>query len=187
VEVIMIWYTNYKLSQSLSKNMPRIVPPSDSVHEVMDATYNYGVLIGNEMANINTLEGGVDLADQNESKRVKDLIAAIASPQGYFSRIIVAQDGTVLEGQHRLEAARMLGWSQVPIVRVADFGQVYNARAMEQAAFNSGLRGDQVAYLIRQAMETIRKAGSPQKAMKDYDMPPQYAKAWQSVLQAAGE
>jgi len=164
----------------------KIIPPRDNMRMILDGCFNYGIIVGPEMADINTLEGGVELSDPQEVSRIDKLIKDISSPSGYFERILVEANGSVLEGQHRLEAARKLGWPQVPILRVADFSQIYNVMAMEQSAMNIGkLNHDRAFYLVREAIECIQKSGSPQKALADYEMSPDLQLAWEAVMQSA--
>lgn len=175
----------YKVSQ-FGSIPTKIIPPRENINKILSGCFNYGVIIGPQMANTNELTGGVELSDPEESARVDNLVKAISSPGGYFERILVSADGDVIEGQHRFEAAKKMGWPQIPIFRVADFSHIYNTDAMHRAAMNVGkMNHDRAFYLVRQAIDTIQKAGSPEKALSMYQMPPELEPAWQAVMQAA--
>jgi GNAT superfamily N-acetyltransferase len=161
-----------------------VKPPTDDVYEVMDATFNYGKLGGNKTIPIDQLTGGVRMNDPTEARRVKELADKISSPEGYISRIIVDDSGNVLEGQHRLEALRLLGEKNVPVAVIEDLSNKYDISAM-QNAIQGKLRSDQSNQLIRQAIDTLEEAGSVEKALSDYSMPPMFQQPFQDVIRAS--
>ncbi len=84
--------------------------PSDSVvRSAATGTYEGATSTKNEVAAVDSLEGGVRLNDPKERARVDALKQSLQDPNGYFERVVVDGDGNVIEGQHRLEAARELG------------------------------------------------------------------------------
>jgi hypothetical protein len=161
-----------------------VKPPTDDVYEVMDATFNYGKLGGNKTIPIDQLTGGVRMNDPTEARRVKELADKISSPEGYISRIIVDDSGNVLEGQHRLEALRLLGEKNVPVAVIEDLSNKYDISAM-QNAIQGKLRSDQSNQLIRQAIDTLEEAGSVEKALSDYSMPPMFQQPFQDAIRAS--
>jgi hypothetical protein len=161
-----------------------IKPPTDDVYEVMDATFNYGKLGGNKTIPIDQLTGGVRMSDPTEARRVKELADKISSPEGYISRIIVDDSGNVLEGQHRLEALRLLGEKNVPVAVIEDLSNKYDISAMENA-IQGKFRSDQSNQLIRQAIDTLEEAGSVEKALSDYSMPPMFQQPFQDAIRAS--
>jgi hypothetical protein len=161
-----------------------VKPPTDDVYEVMDATFNYGKLGGNKTIPIDQLTGGVRMSDPTEARRVKELADKISSPEGYISRIIIDDSGNVLEGQHRLEALRLLGEKNVPVAVIEDLSNKYDISAMENA-IQGKFRSDQSNQLIRQAIDTLEEAGSVEKALSDYSMPPMFQQPFQDVIRAS--
>jgi len=161
-----------------------VKPPTDDVYEVMDATFNYGKLGGNKTIPIDQLTGGVRMSDPTEARRVKELADKISSPEGYISRIIVDDSGNVLEGQHRLEALRLLGEKNVPVAVIEDLSNKYDISAMENA-IQGKFRSDQSNQLIRQAIDTLEEAGSVEKALSDYSMPPMFQQPFQDAIRAS--
>ena len=161
-----------------------VKPPTDDVYEVMDATFNYGKLGGNKTIPIDQLTGGVRMSDPTEARRVKELADKISSPEGYISRIIVDDSGNVLEGQHRLEALRLLGEKNVPVAVIEDLSNKYNISAMENA-IQGKFRSDQSNQLIRQAIDTLEEAGSVEKALSDYSMPAIFQQPFQDAIRAS--
>ena len=161
-----------------------VKPPTDDVYEVMDATFNYGKLGGNKTISIDKLTGGVRMSDPTEARRVKELADKISSPEGYISRIIVDDSGNVLEGQHRLEALRLLGEKNVPVSVIEDLSNKYDISAMENA-IQGKLHPDQVTQLVREAIDTMEEAGSVEKALSDYSMPARFQQPFQDAIRAS--
>jgi ParB-like chromosome segregation protein Spo0J len=161
-----------------------VKPPTDDIYEVMDATFNYGKSGGNKTIPIDQLTGGVRMSDPTEARRVKELADKISSPEGYISRIIVDDSGNVLEGQHRLEALRLLGEKNVPVSVIEDLSNKYDISAMENA-IQGKFRSDQSTQLVRQAIDTLEEAGSVEKALSDYSMPPMFQQPFQDAIRAS--
>lgn len=162
----------------------KVKPATDDVYEVMDATFNYGKLGGNKTIPIDKLTGGVRMTDPTETKRVKELASKISSPDGYISRIIVDDAGNVLEGQHRLEALRLLGEKNVPVSVIEDLSNKYDISAMENA-IEGKFRSDQSNQLIRRAIDTLEEAGSIENALSDYSMPAIFQQAFKDAIKAS--
>jgi hypothetical protein len=186
-----VWERIQNEKQSLPEQSPYpqqaalpVKPPTDDVYEVMDATFNYGKLGGNKTIPIDQLTGGVRMSDPTEARRVKELADKISSPEGYISRIIIDDSGNVLEGQHRLEALRLLGEKNVPVAVIEDLSNKYDISAMENA-IQGKFRSDQSNQLIRQAIDTLEEAGSVEKALSDYSMPPMFQQPFQDAIRAS--
>jgi len=162
----------------------KVKPPTDDVYEVMDATFDYGKLGGNKNLPIDQLIGGVRMSDPTEAKRVKELAAKISSDNGYISRIIVDDQGNVLEGQHRLEALRLLGEKNVPVAIIEDLSNKYNIPAMRKS-LEGQLRSDNVGQMVKRAIDAIEESGSVDKALTDFAMPAQFQKPFEDALRAS--
>ena len=162
----------------------RVKPPTDDVYEVMDATFEYAKLGGNKTLPIDQLTGGVRMTDPKEVKRVKDLAEKISSPDGYVSRIIVDDLGNVLEGQHRLEALRLLGEKNVPVAVIQDLSNKYDIPAMKKA-LEGKFRSDETRQLLKHSIDTLEEAGSIDKALSDFAMPARYQKPFEDAIKAS--
>ena len=162
----------------------RVKPPTDDVYEVMDATFEYAKLGGNKTLPIDKLSGGVRMTDPKEVKRVKDLAEKISSPDGYVSRIIVDDLGNVLEGQHRLEALRLLGEKSVPVAVIEDLSNKYNIPAMKKA-LEGKFRSDETRQLLKHSIDTLEEAGSIDKALSDFAMPARFQKPFEDAIKAS--
>ena len=162
----------------------RVKPPTDDVYEVMDATFEYAKLGGNKTLPIDQLTGGVRMTDPEEVKRVKDLAEKISSPDGYVSRIIVDDLGNVLEGQHRLEALRLLGEKNVPVAVIQDLSNKYDIPAMKKA-LEGKFRSDETRQLLKHSIDTLEEAGSIDKALSDFAMPARYQKPFEDAIKAS--
>lgn len=162
----------------------KVKPPTDDIYEVMDSTFNYAKVGGNKTLPIDQLTGGVRMTDPNEAKRVKELADKISSPEGYVSRIIVDDLGNVLEGQHRLEALRLLGEKNVPVAVIENLGNKYNIPAMEKA-FAGKFRSDEARQLLKHSIDALEESGSVEKALSDYQMPARFQGAFQDAIKAS--
>ena len=162
----------------------KVKPPTDDVYEVMDATFEYAKLGGNKTLPIDQLTGGVRMTDPKEVKRVKDLAEKISSPDGYVSRIIVDDLGNVLEGQHRLEALRLLGEKNVPVAVIQDLSNKYDIPAMKKA-LEGKFRSDETRQLLKHSIDTLEEAGSIDKALSDFAMPARYQKPFEDAIKAS--
>ncbi len=152
----------------------------------MEANCDHGIVVGKQLAVVNRLKGGTNISDPRELARINDLIAKITSPRGYWERPIVDEEGNVVEGQHRLEVARRLGWTKVPILRIMDLGRVYGYNEMKSAAMKANpMGGDQIHQIVCHALDTLhQEGGSVEKAM-EYSLGPAYDPAFHAALQAA--
>jgi hypothetical protein len=162
----------------------RVKPPTDDVYEVMDATFEFAKLGGNKTLPIDQLTGGVRMTDPKEVKRVKELAEKISSPDGFVSRIIVDDLGNVLEGQHRLEALRLLGEKNVPVSVIEDLSNKYDIAAMKKA-LEGKFRSDETRQLLKHSIDTLEEAGSIDKALSDFAMPARYQKPFEDAIKAS--
>ena len=170
-------------------NIPvKIIEPKENIYELMDANFWHGIIVGKYVVNTNSLRGGIRTTDSREQQRVQQLAEKISSPQGYFERIVVDEENDVIEGQHRFEAAKLLKWPQIPILKVADLGRVYGYEVMQQAvnkAKTIPLHPEQINQIVRYAMDAIYQSGSKEKAITDYEMPSQLMLLFQAAINAA--
>jgi hypothetical protein len=148
---------------------PKVKPPSDNVANVRQANFQYPKTIGNQTVAIDKLSGGVRMSDPNEVKRVKALADQIASPEGYISRIIVDHNNNVIEGQHRLEALRQLGITDVPVWKIEEMADTMPVDKMEAAVQAIGsIHPDHVGQLVSHALEHISEEGIDMARQMNY-------------------
>jgi hypothetical protein len=159
-----------------------IKPYGGSLNELAAATSPYMRAAGNKTMPIDKLTGGVAMHDPAEVKRVQELVSKMQSPEGYFSRIAVDDAGAVLEGQHRLEAARMMGGKKVPVSVLQDLSRGYNVKAAEDVL--TGLHPDQRKQLVMNALEMAHEAGGPSRALQTYDLPRGFEQYYRAALNA---
>lgn len=162
----------------------KVKPPTDDVYEVMDSTFDFAKLGGNKTLPIEQLNGGVRMTDPNEAKRVKELADKISSPDGYVSRIIVDDLGNVLEGQHRLEALRLLGEKNVPVAVIENLANKYDIPAMKKA-LEGKFRSDEARQLLKHSIDALEESGSVEKALIDFEMPAKYQAPFQDAIKAS--
>jgi len=160
----------------------KVRPPSDNVANVRDANFQYPRTIGNQNVSIGDLRGGVRF-DKQETQRVNQLAAKIASPEGYISRIIVDHNNNVIEGQHRLEALRKLGAKEVPVYKIEDLADTMPVAKMESAMQSVGaIHSDHVHQLMGHALEHIAEDGLDGARKMNYGA---FQKFYDAALDAA--
>lgn len=166
---------------------PKIVkdirPSTDDVYKVMEANTTAGKVIGDKMMPINKLNGGVTAA-ADDARRVDKLVKEMSSPEGYVSRLIVDDVGNVIEGQHRLEALRKMGVSEVPVTQYADLERAVPYREMRDAAAAQGVHPDQANQIAKQLAEIYADEGGDMAEVMQYSAPKGFEKAWDAAISA---
>lgn len=162
--------------------------PREDLHAVMEANMEYGVIVGPMWEATAKLHGGADMGQPSESERVKKLAAQISGFGGYWERPIVDEENTVIEGQHRVEAAAHLGYKKVPIMRVMDLGRIYGMDEMAlaaKAAIKGPLHQDQLRQIVGYALNTLYdEKGNVAEAL-EYTVAPAYNDAFHAAINAA--
>lgn len=157
----------------------KIKPPSDNVSEVAQSS---GLTAGkkNTTKPISELSGGVDLKQEKERRRVDKLKEEITSEGGYISRLIVSKDGEVIEGQHRLEALRELGFTEVPVVELLgpdDF--ISDVIGLRKAIEDAGLKSvTSQNELVDNITEILVDEKGDVSQLEFYEAPKGYEKPW---------
>lgn len=168
-----------ELNQSVALNDIR--PPTENISTVGSSNFTDFTVIGNETMNIDNLQGGVN---PDETARVKQLAAEILSPEGYFSRIIVEPNGNVIEGQHRLEALRLLGIIDVPVFVLKDKHGEMPVLEMKKAIHAiGGLPYDHVNQVISQIADMLEDVGSAKAIVDEYELSQEFKKYFIAALQ----
>jgi hypothetical protein len=162
--------------------------PRESVEEVLEANMDYGIIVGPMWEFLSKLQGGVNLGDPSETARVTKLASQISGFGGYWERPIVDEDGNVIEGQHRISAARHLGYKKIPIMRVMDLGRFYGMQQMYEAAkaqLKISLHPDQIRQIVTNALDTLyQEKGNVEEALS-YGIGPSYDPAFHAAISAA--
>jgi GNAT superfamily N-acetyltransferase len=159
-----------------------VKPSPDDPNEVADAIGN-ARFVGNKKISIDKLVGGVDLSQKSERARVDKLIEKITSDDGYIARIVVDQNGNVLEGQHRLEALREIGATDVPVSVVEVLSDVVSVADLEKAIDAVQSIGFyQKQDLIKNFLEILADEKQDIQEVKLYEEPSGYQKAWRAMI-----
>ena len=155
----------------LTDDLP-IVSPKENIRTVLDSNYESGRLVGNETVPIEELFGGVG-REKSDLRRVRELVDKMKSPDGYIERLIVDQDGNVVEGQHRLSALRELGIKNVPITRVADnMAGIDVPKTKDAIRAVGGMHSDNINRTVANVAEILREKGSASAVREAYDLTP---------------
>lgn len=161
-----------------------IRPSTDDVFSVMRANTTAGRVVGDRMRPISELTGGVSQA-ADDQLRVKKLAEAMSSPEGYVSRLVVDDAGNVIEGQHRLEALRALGVTEVPVTEYQDFGRDLSLPSLSQAASAAQeIHPDQANQIAANLAEIYADEGGDLAEIMQYEAPAGFEKAWEAARDA---
>jgi len=162
-------------------DLKNIQPPSDDVHTVANSNFTNYEIVGNAVMDIDDLGGGVS---SDHKDRVEELARQISSPEGYFSRLIVEPDGNVIEGQHRLDALRLLNVEQVPVFVIRDKLSNLPELEMLDAIENAGsIHHDHKYQVMDQLSDMLSDVGSPQAVIDEYDFPKGFEKFFIAALE----
>ena len=156
----------------------------DDPDDVVESNFAAGVVSGNETVPVASLTGGVRRDAPEERKRVTELAEQIRE-SGRVDRIIVDQDGNVLEGQHRLEAARELGLERIPVTRVVDLESIAPLDAVTKAvrAAQPELHPQHARQIATHALEAVQAEGDVAKVRDGYAPPtPRFTDGWNGAL-----
>lgn len=167
--------------------------PAPPVLEIRDPTENVtttmqanGMTAGAriESVPISELKGGVDMRQESEQKRVAKLADEMRSEEGYISRLLVDGENNVVEGQHRLEALRQLGITDVPVVKLfANEDFIPDVPKVKQVLRDNGVKGsDSVNRLTSIMGEVLMDENGSTADLLDYEAPPGYEQAWSAMV-----
>jgi hypothetical protein len=175
-----------RLIDQPAPGMGRIVDPKENLRTVVDSNFTGPTKIKTETVPIDRLRGSMSSA-ADDAKRADDLAKKIASPDGYFERIIVdGNTGDVIEGQHRLAAARKLGVKDVPVLAIYDATHGMPVSQMKAAiSAAQKIPSDHVNQIVNQVAEAINEAGSIGAVRAGYEAPRGFEAAWNAALDAA--
>ena len=184
--------TNFKLwLESVENRGPQGKPkklrgPREDLYEVMDAAFQHGVIVGPMWEYTSRLHGGAAMNQPSEATRVKTLASKISGFGGYWERPIVDEENVVMEGQHRIEAARHLGYKKVPIMRVMDLGRVFGYdQMMAAAAAVKQMPRDALHQIVTHALDTLyQEKGNVEEALM-YSLGGAYNAAFQAAINAS--
>jgi hypothetical protein len=160
--------------------------PREDIYEVMEAGMHHGVIVGPMWEYVARLHGGAAMNQPSEAERVKKLAGQISGFGGYWERPIVDEENVVMEGQHRLEAARHLGYKKIPIMRVMDLGRVFGYEQMAAAAKAvKPMGGDALQQIVGRALDTLyEEKGNVEEALQ-YTVGRGYDDAFHAAINAA--
>ena len=160
-----------------------IIPPKENLQTVIGSNTIGGYVEGEETVPIDSLSGGISTSKRAQDT-VKDIAAQMSSPSGYIERLIVDQDGNVIEGAHRLEALRKIGVGEIPVTRIVDPTSSLDLVSMEKAIKGVGkIHPDHINQIMSQIGDMLRETGNnPNKVLTDYTFPKGYEKYFKAAL-----
>ena len=152
-----------------------VMPAKESLSQVADANFMLGIPTGNKTVNIKSLKGMMSSASDDMDK-VNALANKISSPTGYIERLIVDNSGNVLEGQHRLNALKKLGITNVPVTVISNMDDAF------EAVKKTGLRNENARQIVQNANEMLKEAKTLDNVKKQFDIPKEYENAYNLAL-----
>lgn len=157
-------------------------PPRENINQVISANTNAGRVVGERFRPISELTGGVSNA-ADDQRRVASLVDAMSGPEGYVERLIVDDAGNVIEGQHRLEALRKLGVTDVPVLEYKDFGRDISLPTLQDAAASAqSLHPDHANQIAANLAEIFADEGGNLAEVRKYAPPRGFEDAWNAAL-----
>jgi hypothetical protein len=162
--------------------LKNIILPKEDLNDIIKSNFGAGKIIGNDMVPIEDLFGGASISD---SKKVLLLAKRISSNDGYFERIVIDQDNNVIEGQHRLDALRMLNINLVPVVRVKGYADEL-AIAMDAINKVGKIKSGHAFQIATHAIDLLNDEETVDEIYDKYDIPQQYEKYFKAAFDAIG-
>lgn len=159
-----------------------IRPPKERIHDVAKALTNSYRILGDKTVPVESLVGGVgnEVGDQ---KRVRSLADKLKGPDAYIERLIVDDSGNVIEGQHRLDALKLLGVKNVPVVVIQDFERNFpTAKVSAAIAAAQKLHSDHINQLASNLAEIYADEKGNIAEIVKYEVPRGFEKAWAAGL-----
>jgi hypothetical protein len=160
-----------------------IRPARENLRTVVDSNTIGGRVSGDEMVPIDSLSGGPSLSARGQ-KAVDDIVEQMSGADGFIERLIVDQDNNVIEGAHRVEALRRLGFKQVPITRIVDPTANLDLSTMRSAIEDvGGIHSDNVNQIMAQVGDMLAEVGNdPQKVLREFDFPVGFERHYRAAL-----
>lgn len=159
----------------------------DDPFEYADSYSNFARPGGNRIMPLSELTPQGVSAHPTEQARVKSLMDKMSGPDGYVSRLLVDDAGHVIEGQHRYEALRQMGATDVPVTVIEDLGRNAPIDRMMEAAKAAGVPYQQRSQAVRQALEAIKDSGGAAKALQENQWPGQWHGIFEKIIGAVGD
>jgi hypothetical protein len=148
---------------TVSAAMPEIRPARENLRDVIDSNFSMGSVGVDEMVSLDNLSTSMS-PSVSDARRADELANKIQSGDGYIERIIVDNSGNVIEGQHRTEAMKRLGYSEIPATIINDL----SGQADELVA--TGIRPEHARQIIDEVDSWVRNGES----VSDYVVAPEF-------------
>ena len=165
-----------------------VVPAKENLRTVVESNTIGGRVSGDETVSIDSLFGDISPSKRAQDT-VTDIMSQMSGPEGYVERLIVDQDGNVIEGAHRLEALRRLGISEVPITRIVDPTANLDLSSMRKAIEGAGkIHSDHVNQIMSQVGDMLESTGNdPEKVFEEFTFPEGYEKYFGAALDSVAD
>jgi hypothetical protein len=162
----------------------KIKSSTDDIQEVAAAN---DLMAGQENINVpaNELKPLINLGDPKERKRVDKLKEKILSEDGFISRVIVDGKNNVVEGQHRVQAMKELGYDLIPAVQLKsadDF--IPDSASLDKVMRDAGLASSDKRNQARQLIaEIINDEKGDVEKLREYEAPTGIKEVWSAAIE----
>ena len=174
---MLIWEAYEKQSQKRNINELTIKSSYDNVYEVSrsnDLTINRK----EQNVPVSDISYTINLNDPKQRKRIDDLKNQIETNR-YISRIIVDSSNTILEGQHRFQAIKELGFDIIPVVKLFGIDDYIKDReGIDILLSKEKIHSDHKHLLINMITKIISKEKGNINELKEYIAPDGFEKVW---------
>lgn len=183
------WFELFE-SELETENYPflkDIRSPKEDPNDVAASNFNSYKLIGPKTVPITTITDSM-VGSKNDHDRVDRLIDLMTSPNGFFERIYVDQNGNVIEGQHRLNALRKLGVNNVPAFVIHDLSDNIPELDIIHAMKEAGdIHHDHLYQILNMISEIYFDEHGDIEEMELYSAPKGFEKFWEAAMNVLRE
>lgn len=177
----LIWeaYENFKSKRSI--NELKIKPSSDDINEVGRSN---DLTINRKLENIPVTEisYSINLKDPHQRRRIDDLKDQIEQNK-YISRIIVDSSNTIIEGQHRFQAIKELGFDYIPAVKLFGIDDyIKDRQGVEDLLSKEKIHTDHKYQLIQMIAEIISDEKGKVNTLHEYEPPSGFERMWNIII-----
>jgi disulfide oxidoreductase YuzD len=177
----LIWeaYENFKSIRSIKEL--KIKPSSDDINEVARSN---DLTINRKLENIPVTEISytINTNDPYQRTRIDNLKKQIEQNK-YISRIIVDSSNTIIEGQHRFQAIKELGFDSIPAVKLFGIDDYLKDReVIEDLLKKENIHSDHRYQLIQMISEIISDENGNIKELYNYEAPRGFERVWNIVI-----
>jgi hypothetical protein len=158
-----------------------IKPSTDNIQQVASSN---DLTINKKLENIPISDISYSINPNESGQRIRiDNLKKEIEKNGYISRIIVDSSNTIVEGQHRYQALKELGFDYVPVVKLFGIDDYIKDRyGIEDLIKRENIHPDHKYQLIQMIAEIISDEKGNVNELRDYQPPRGFEKVWDLLI-----